>query len=246
VHSRRPETSDEAVAFIGAGRAVAALADMGPADAWMICVPDDRIATVAEALTAGAAVCAPALAFHCSGFQPASSLRALRAAGWRIASAHPALSFADPEAAAQQFPGTPCALEGDADASRELHSAFTAIGGQCFPIAQQDKALYHAAAVFLSNFLPVHAAIADELWQRVGVPPDLIARLRSGFLGNAVENVLTLGARGALTGPAARGDFEVVEAEAAALALCAPVAGDAYRALSVLAARLAQTGRTGT
>jgi len=55
----------------------------------------------------------------------------------------------------------------------------------------------------------------------------------------ALDNVLALGARDALTGPAARGDREVVAIQNAAVADWDADSGRAYAALSALAFRLA-------
>lgn len=236
-HSAR--TAEEAVDFIGAGRAVAALADMRAADVWMLAVPDRQIAAVAAALAHSAGAGQPALAFHCSGALASSALAPLRACGWQVASAHCVLSFADPATALLQFAGTPCALEGDPAAVSKLETSFARIDAQCFALAAEHKLLYHAGAVFATNFLPVLQALAQQLWHDSGVPADVATRLGTTLLQNAVDNILALGPAGALTGPAARGDLALVEQQGQAVAQWDATAGQAYAALSQLAARLA-------
>ena len=232
----------QAVAFIGAGHAVQTLAQMRPADFWLIAVPDRQIAASANAMAQALAQHAPATAFHCSGALSASELGALRALGWQVASAHCILSFASPASAVQQFAGTACAVEGEAPGISRLQPIYTAIGANCFALAAGNKLLYHAAAVFATNFLPVLQATAEDLWQASGVPPQLLPQLRASLLRNAVDNVLALGPAGALTGPAARGDTELVLQQGQALAQRDPIIGVAYRALSELATRLAKDG----
>ena len=178
--------------------------------------------------------------FHCSGAQSSASLAPLAALGWRTASAHCILSFASAEVAVQQFPGTACALEGDASAIANLHSAFTAIEARCFEVASQDKLLYHAAAVFATNFLPVIQSVAEDAWLAAGVPPELLPGLRTSLLNNAVANITQLGPAGALTGPAARGDVAAIARQANAVTQWDAKAGAAYEALSALALRLAK------
>jgi len=97
--------------------------------------------------------------------------------------------------------------------------------------------------VFGTNFLPVLQALAEDLWRDSGVPPELLPRLRTSLLRNAVDNVLALGPAGALTGPAARGDTALVQRQGLAVSAWNPTAGEAYRALSELAQRLAREGR---
>lgn len=232
-------SATEAVGFIGAGQAVAALADMRDADFWMLAMPDREIANVAIALSQLNPSRAPSIAFHCSGALSSLELVALGQQGWTVASAHCLLSFATPSDAIKQFSGTPCALEGDALAINVLSTAFQKIGGNCFPLLEKHKLLYHAAAVFATNFLPVLQATADRLWQDSGMPDDLAKQVRGKLLHNAVANILSLGPEGALTGPAARGDTALVQRQADAVTAWDLSTGDAYKALSLLASKLA-------
>lgn len=240
VCSRSPAGAAAAVAALGAGQACATLAAMPAADVWLLAVPDGQIAGVATALAACGH--APAIAWHASGFLPAAEAAPLQAAGWAVASAHPALSFAEPALAARQFPGTLCALEGDAPAVAAARQALLAIGARCIELAATDKPLYHGAAVFAANFAPVLQAVSAELWRGCGLPPPLADELASGFLQRAAANLAALDPRRALTGPAARGDTRVLAGQGAAMAARDPALGQAYAALSALASRLARTG----
>ena len=242
VLTNRLASAQGACNAIGAGTAVARPETMRPADVWMIAVPDIHIAEVAAKLAEAQpeSTTAP-IVFHCSGAQSSSILVPLVDQGWHAASAHCILSFASAEAAMQQFPGTPCALEGDARATDALQAAFSAIGARCFPVKSQDKLLYHAAAVFATNFLPVLQSVAEAAWTASGVPPDLLPGLRSALLNNAVANITRLGPQGALTGPAARGDVAAIARQAEAVTQWDAEAGAAYEALSALALRMAKT-----
>ncbi len=235
-------SAQDAVDFIGDGCAVPNMAAMRPADLWLLAVPDRQIAASASALAAAVTSQRqpPALAFHASGALTSGELQALRASGWQTASAHCILSFADPTNALQQFAGTPCGLEGDAAALAQLQPLLAAIGAKGFTVAADKKVLYHAAAVFATNFLPVLQAQAEALWHDSGVPPELLPQLRQTLLRNAVDNLLALGPAGALTGPAARGDTALVQRQGQAVAQWDATAGVAYQALSELAQRLAR------
>jgi predicted short-subunit dehydrogenase-like oxidoreductase (DUF2520 family) len=232
-------SAQAACSVIGAGNAVASMQAMRPADVWMLAVQDAQLADGAQALAA-AARGGPSVVFHCSGAQSASTLAPLAALGWQTASAHCILSFASVPAALTQFPGTPCALEGDARACDALRPAFIAIDARCFDVAGSDKLRYHAAAVFATNFLPVLQSTAEDLWRSTGMPDALIAHLRATLLRNAVANITALGPQAALTGPAARGDVAAIGRQGAAVAAWDAQAGAAYTALSELALRLAQ------
>ncbi len=244
VLTRSAQSADEAVQFIGAGRAVTLMQEMRTADVWMLAVPDSHIKKVALGLSnttvAGVFIALNAIIFHCSGTLDSGLLAPLRDVGCRLASAHCILSFSAPATAVAQFAGTPCALEGDAVAKQTLQSAFEKIGANCFDLAPKDKVLYHAAAVFATNFLPVLQVVAADLWQSTGMPQAWIAPLNASLLQNAVQNIAKQGAAKALTGPAARGDTELVALQAKAVTAWNPQASAAYDALSQLAAQIAK------
>lgn len=245
LYSRSFSSAQQAAQFVGAGQPVAELAHMRTADVWLLSVPDAQVGTAAQALAdAQGTKLAGAIVLHNSGFLSAAELQPLQALGCHVASAHPVLNFASPETGVRQFAGTPCGLEGDAKALEWLHTALSAIGGRCFEIASADKPLYHAAAVFSSNFTVVLQGIAQDAWHSAGVPPELMRPLTEALLKSTVDNVLAMGPAQALTGPAARGDTAVVQAQGEAVKRWSAPAGEAYQTLSELASQLKKHGKT--
>lgn len=229
--------------FIQAGRPAATLDDMRPADFWLVTVPDTCIGQVAHELALSISARfqvrqESSVAFHCSGFLPASVMAPLRETGFRVASTHPVFTFAEPASAVAQFKGTPFGLEGDPLALEWLRPQLEAIGGVCFEVQTDRKPLYHAAAVFSNNFNVVLQSIAREAWAAAGVPDDLAAQIHASLMQATAENVLKLGPR-AITGPAARGDTDVVRRQGAEVFRWHPDAGVVYQELSRLARRLA-------
>jgi predicted short-subunit dehydrogenase-like oxidoreductase (DUF2520 family) len=245
LYSRSFSSAEQAAKFVGTGQPVAELADMRAANVWLLSVPDAQVGAAAQALAdAQGAKLAGAIVFHNSGFLSAAVLQPLQALGCHVASAHPVLNFASPDTGVRQFAGTPCGLEGDATALVWLHTALTAIGGRCFEIASADKPLYHAAAVFSSNFTVVLQGIAQDAWHSAGVPPELMRPLTEALLKSTVDNVLAMGPAQALTGPAARGDTAVVQAQGEVVKRWNAPAGEMYQTLSELAAQLKKDGKT--
>jgi len=237
VKTRSLVSAQAACAFIGAGEPVEHIAQMRPADLWMLAVPDAQIAGAAQALADAGGPAAQV--FHCSGALAADVLAPLQVRGWKTASAHCILSFANAQVAVAQFAGTPCALEGDPQTTGDLRQAFTAIGARCFDLEARNKVLYHAAAVFATNYLPVLQHLAEAAWADSGVPVDLLPGLRQSLMANAVANIQALGPQAALTGPAARRDVAAITRQQAVVAAWDPQAGAAYGALSALALRMA-------
>jgi len=91
-----------------------------------------------------------------------------------------------------------------------------AVGARFASIDPRQKALYHAAAVFGSNYVAAVLDIAAELMQRAGVENvrnDLVA-----LAGSAIRNWSAQEGPERFTGPAARGDRETIERHLAALA----------------------------
>ena len=245
LYSRSFSSAEQAAQFVGTGQPVAELAQLRSADVWLLSVPDAQVGAAAQGLAeAQGSKMAGAIVFHNSGFLSAAVLQPLQALGCHVASAHPVLNFASPDTGVRQFAGTPCGLEGDAPALAWLHTALSAIGGRCFEIASADKPLYHAAAVFSSNFTVVLQGIAQDAWQSAGVPPELMRPLTETLLKSTIDNVLAMGPAQALTGPAARGDTAVVQAQGEVVKQWNAPAGELYKTLSELAAQLKKHGKT--
>ncbi len=200
----------KALAFIGAGRVANNYADLRPADIFLIAAPDDQIAACCEALANANHLSKDSIVFHCSGALPSSILQAASAHGAAIASIHPIRSFAVPEKIINDFTGTYCGIEGDQCALDVLTSLFVAIGAQLATIKSEDKILYHAAAVFASNYLVTLLDTAVQTYGRVGIPRDVALKMMASLVRETTENVLKIGPEQALTGPIARDDVATV------------------------------------
>jgi predicted short-subunit dehydrogenase-like oxidoreductase (DUF2520 family) len=244
VLTRSLASAQDAVAFIGAGRALAQAFELRPAQVWMLAVGDDQIAPVCAALATGGLL-AGATVFHCSGAKGSSELQAARDAGARVASVHPVRSFADPAAVAAAFDGTWCGVEGDADALAVLAPAFEAIGARLVEIDAAAKTVYHAASVFASNYLVTVLDAALRAYAAAGVPLAVARELARPLASETLANVLTLGAPGALSGPIARGDLATVARQHAALQDWDAPTAALYEALAAATTDLAARKRSG-
>ncbi|WP_426340690.1 Rossmann-like and DUF2520 domain-containing protein [Pseudoduganella sp. S-14] len=244
VLSRSADSAARAAAFIGSGRAVASYAGLRPADVFMLSVTDDQIAPACEAL----AVAVPlqeAVVFHCSGALASDRLHAARAAGAYVASVHPIRSFADADAVAVGFAGTFCGVEGDQQALDVLLPALTAIGARAVQIDPAAKTVYHAAAVFASNYLVTVIDAALRAYQAAGIPESVARELARPLALESMENAFRLGAAPALTGPVARGDMATVLRQQDAVMAWDAETGQLYRALVPATSALAERKRAG-
>lgn len=239
VLTRSPTSARAAVDFIDAGHACADLAQLRPADIWLLAVNDDQIAPMAAALAQAHEV-KGAVVFHCSGAKASSELQALADKGALVASVHPIRSFADPDAVARDFAGTFCGIEGEAQALALLSPAFETIGARLVTIDAAAKTVYHAAAVFASNYLTTVLDAALRAYQAAGVPEPIARELAQPLASETMANVFRLGPVAALSGPVARGDHATVARQQQALLDWDEATGRLYEALVPLTADLAR------
>lgn len=170
-------------------------------DVVMVAVPDAWIAPVAGAIEPADAVVA-----HLAG---SLGLEVL-APHDRRAAVHPLVSLPNAEIGADRLlAGGWFAVAGDPIADEIVAS----LGGRSVTVADEDRAVYHAAACVAANHVVALLGQVERLAATVGVPADAFFELTEG----AVANVRALGARDALTGPAARGDRDTIERHRAAL-----------------------------
>jgi predicted short-subunit dehydrogenase-like oxidoreductase (DUF2520 family) len=190
------------------------------ADLVVIATPDRAIADVAAALAGS--VRSDALVLHLSG---AHGLDVLASVEARVGAIHPLQTFPDARSGPARLVGSPAAVAGDPEVAAIARS----IGLEPFPIADADRASYHAAASIASNHL---VALLDQVAACTDVPLEQFLPLMRATL----DNVEALGVRAALTGPVARGDVATVRSHLDALP---DGERDAYLALARRAARLA-------
>jgi predicted short-subunit dehydrogenase-like oxidoreductase (DUF2520 family) len=187
------------------------------ADLILIAVSDRAIEHVAASIPQ-----TQAILFHPSGI-----LTSVRA-GFSL---HPLKSL-PPVGEPSDLGGSLLVFEG---AHREVAERIASAAGARFAeIAPQQKVLYHAAAVFGSNYVAALLDIAEELIGIEHAREDLAALAES-----AISNWRRHSDSRRFTGPAARGEHEVIERHLAALQ-ADPQLAELYR---LLAARILATGK---
>jgi len=231
VLSRSCGNAAAACAFIGAGRPVADYQELSQADIYLIATPDDQIVHCCEQLAATGLLGSHTVVFHCSGALPASALAAATARGAMAASVHPIRSFALPEQVAESFGGTWCGVEGDPGALAILGPLFTGMGAQLVDIRPDAKTVYHAAAVFASNYLVTLLDVAVQAYGHAGIPERVAMQIMEPLVRKTVDQVFAAGTAQALSGPIARGDMATVERQYRAVHAWHPRHASLYRQL---------------
>ncbi|WP_462324244.1 Rossmann-like and DUF2520 domain-containing protein [Desulfoplanes sp.] len=232
---RSRESASRGVAFIHSGQAVDALGAMRRADVFMLGVGDDHIRACARDLARSGLVAPGNIVFHFSGSLPSSELDSLKQHGVMTASVHPLKSFADPERSYRTFAGTLCGIEGDAAAVHVLTRVFEEIGGRVVPIDATNKDIYHAASVFVCNYVTALLDVGLRCYMKAGLDRETAREIMAPLVRDTVENVLRMGTVKGLSGPVARGDHGVVAREMDALNRWEPDLGELYRRLGSIA-----------
>jgi predicted short-subunit dehydrogenase-like oxidoreductase (DUF2520 family) len=214
---------------IGSGRVGAAVTGrlrergLDPASAGpelvLLCVPDAAIAEVAATLPVGPWVA------HVSGATPLAAL----APHERRFGMHPLQTFTRARGP-EQLDGAWAAVTAEAEDARVAGFWLAeTLGLRPFALADGARTLYHAGAVFASNYLVTLHCAASLLFESAGAPAEALEPLMRRTIENGFE----------LTGPIARGDWSTVEAHRAAIRSERPELDHLYETLAGATAALA-------
>ncbi|HJS41928.1 MAG TPA: Rossmann-like and DUF2520 domain-containing protein [Gemmatimonadales bacterium] len=203
----------------------------------ILAVRDDAIKPLAESLARSRAVDERHVVLHLSGVQGQEALGPLVGTRAALGSLHPLQTIVEPEQAPQRLKGAWAAVEGMPRAVEAGEQLARDVGMRPFRITTKAKAIYHAGAVFASNYLVVVEAVAQRLLRHAGLSDaDAWAALRP-LVEGTIENLTRYEPREALTGPVVRGDTATIARHLESLTV-----DDAklYRALGRAALELAQ------
>lgn len=203
----------------------------------VLAVPDDAIAPLARALARAGSLAADQVVLHLSGLLDHGALAALSVSGAALGSLHPLQTLVEPERAPGHLRGAWAAVEGMPRAVATAEQLARDVGLRPFQVRAEDKARYHAGAVFASNYFVVVEAVAQELLRSTGLSESDAWSALAPLAAGTLDNLRRGGPLGALTGPVARGDADTVARHLAALA---GDQRDTYRQLGKLALDLAR------
>jgi predicted short-subunit dehydrogenase-like oxidoreductase (DUF2520 family) len=178
----------------------------------LLCVPDTAIAEVAASLPAEPWVA------HVSG---ATTLASLDPHTRRF-SVHPLQTFTlgrGPE----QLDGAWAAVTTESPAAHEVAVWLAeTLGLRPFELPDDARTLYHAGAVFASNYLVTMQRAAALLFEQVGAPVEALEPLIRRTIDNGFE----------LTGPISRGDWATVDRHLEEIRARAPQLEHLYETLA--------------
>jgi predicted short-subunit dehydrogenase-like oxidoreductase (DUF2520 family) len=206
-------------------------------DTVILTVRDDAITPLATSLATARAITERHVVLHLSGVQGQEALGPLVTTRAALGSFHPLQTIVEPELTPGRLKGAWAAVEGMPRAIEAGERIAQDLGMRPFRIATKSKAIYHAGAVFASNYLVVVEAVAQRLLRHAGLSDaDAWAALRP-LVEGTFENLSRHEPREALTGPLVRGDTATIVRHLESLAVDDAVL---YRALGRAALELAQ------
>jgi len=206
-------------------------------DLLIIAVPDSQIAEVDRMIASYSSNLDIKSCVHTSGAFPGSILQSLQQSGISVGSLHPLQTFS---------PHSPpplkdiyFVLEGAEQLRNTLGKIVKDIGGIPIHLPEGDKTLYHSAAVFASNFIPVLMNASVELMRQAGLSDVDSRKMLAPLMTTSLNNCLDRGELEALTGPVSRGDISTVQGHVSALQSFDPLLSRIYKLLSLKALSLA-------
>lgn len=197
VYNRSREAGEELATRAGASYTnnVANLAD---ADVYIISVKDDAIAEVAANLRLG-----DKFVVHTSGTKSRELLKDISV---NYGIFYPLQTMT--KAATVDFAQIPFLLEGSNNATvLELENLAASLTKRIYVVDEQQRQWIHLAAVFANNFTNHMYSISERLLLDQGLPFDILKPL----IFKAIENMESFSPSQLQTGPAVRGDYQVID-----------------------------------
>ena len=209
----------------------------------LICVPDDAIPAVAEALADVSHPWDRTIVGHTSGARTAEALHPLARKGAATLSFHPLQTFT-PDTPPTAFEDIVIGIEGPAEAVSAGKALAQALGATPVVLTERGKALYHCAAALASNGLVALMAVVEEVFSSADLDEHhgTAAELVGPLVRQTWENLETGSPESVLTGPVARGDAATAKAHLNALQNEAPHLVALYATLSIEMTRIGVRG----
>lgn len=205
-----------------------------------LAVPETAVAEMASKL-AGLGLPSSVSVVHVSGTLGLDALDDLRGRH-AVGSFHPLQSFPAPSPP-EAFRGITVAVDASTPAlRRRLESLARSLGARPKHVDDRARSLYHAAAVFASNYVVAVVAEAVKVLRAAGWSQSEATAALLPLVEGVVANLQAQGRVKALTGPIRRGDAATVARHLAALARVdgEPKPEAVYRMLGKVALEIAK------
>lgn len=202
-------------------------------DLVLLTVPDDELERLVDGLARTGARLSGKLLVHTSGSYGVSILRPAIRHGAIPLAIHPVMTFTGRQEDVDKLTSCRFGVTAPEELRPVAEALVVEMGGEPVFIAEQHRALYHAALAYGANYLVTLVTESARLLELAGVAEP--GKMLGPLLEAALDNGLRLGIDG-LTGPVVRGDARTVGGHIAQLQGSAPEALPSYLALARLTA----------
>lgn len=170
-----------------------------PSRIFIIAVPDDAIQDVVKEIT----LPINSILIHVSGSQP---LSVLSDASTNTGVFYPLQTFS--KGSKIDFSDVPIFIESaNTDTEKVLVNMAKALSKKVIKVSSEDRKAIHVAAVFAANFTNHMLTLSKAILERSKIDFELLKPL----IAETLNKSLTLGPEKSQTGPAKRGDLEILD-----------------------------------
>lgn len=168
-----------------------------------------------------------AVLVHFAGSAGIEPLREAQEAA-ALCALHPVQACPDADTAVERLPGSAWGVTCSENARGWSHALINdELGGTPFDVGEEDRVLWHAAAVTTSNGIAALMSTGELLLSSIGVasPGDVLGPISAGTVTNVRE---ARSAGSAVTGPVVRGEIDVIARHSAEVRTRVPELLPAY------------------
>lgn len=169
---------------------------------------------------------------HASGLKTSDSLISLKKQGHKVCSIHPLLAFSEINQAVKMLKETTFFFEGEEVDLLKIKQIFESKNLKIAEIKKEQKAVYHAGACMISNYLVTLVHASNQIFNFVGIPNVTLNPATKVLIESVLKNLDGKENKDALTGPIKRGDRETVQKHIEILKNNLPELTDLYKILA--------------
>jgi predicted short-subunit dehydrogenase-like oxidoreductase (DUF2520 family) len=239
LYDKSPASLKRALPYTGGNIARKPQDALRKADYILITTPDDTIACACADIALSPEIKSK-FVFHMSGAGGLDLLEPAKKAGAFVASIHPLQSFSSIDQAIQNIPGSYFGITAEKKALLLAKKIVHNLHGIPMVISPDQKALYHAAACFASNYLVTLMNIVESISKSIGINDKDARQAYLPLVYGSLKNIEKSGSVLSLTGPIARGDCSTVQKHIQSFQKTLPQYASVYSELGLLAVKIAQ------
>lgn len=230
IASRRLSSAETLAQRVGAGQATTRVVAAATAQLVFLTTPDVQIAPVCAEIAQQGGFRTEQSVAHCSGLHSSATLQPARDQGAAVFSFHPLYPFAF-SSKPPDLKGVFITLEGDAEGVRLGETIAHQFGARTVTISGEKKAMYHAGAVFASNYLVTVLSLARHAFAPLALADEVAEQMLMPLALKSLQNINEHGLNHSLTGPIRRGDIDTVRQHLKALQNTLPDLVEVYKLL---------------